>query len=193
MREHRRAPARLDDLDGLLGTERSRVHIRGLIVGQQPVEGLLQIADVAGVDERCRDVRPPHPAPGAARDVFPGNRVAELVETLHDALVAAGAIIGDRSDARRERLGPGRGQIGEQVHRPRGGPYGDLGAGHEAQPQALGGCGCLGEAGERVVVGQRERPDAERVRVLDQRGGSERPVGGRGMAVEVEPQSGFRR
>ena len=45
--------------------------------------------------------------------------------------------------------------------------------------------GRLLEPGKRVVIGQRERADAERVRVLDERSGRERPVGGRRMAVEI--------
>jgi hypothetical protein len=36
------------------------------------------------------------------------------------------------------------------------------------------------------MVGQRERADAERARVLDERGGRQRPVGGRRVAVEID-------
>ena len=113
--------------------------------------------------------------------------VAELVEPRRRC-----AGCGSSGSRRSRRCGvasgsaPGRGQVGEQVHRARGRPHRDLGAGDEAHAEAVRRRGRLGQAGERVVVGQRERADAERVRVLDQRRGRERPVGGRRMAVEIE-------
>ena len=58
--------------------------------------------------------------------------------------------------------------------------------GDEADPEARRSLGGLGETAERVVVGQRERPDAERMGVLDERSGRQRPVGGRRMAVEID-------
>jgi hypothetical protein len=57
---------------------------------------------------------------------------------------------------------------------------------HEADAQPSRSLGRLAEAGQRVMVGQRERADAERARVLDERGGRQRPVGGRRMAVEID-------
>ena len=80
MREHRRAAARGDQLDGLLRPERAGVDVGRLTVGEQPVERVLRGRDVPGVDERRGDVRPADAALRAPRDVVPRDRVAELVE-----------------------------------------------------------------------------------------------------------------
>jgi hypothetical protein len=72
------------------------------------------------------------------------------------------------------------------VHRSRRRPHGDLGAGHEADAQPLRGLGRLAEAGKRVMVGQRERADADCARVGDERGGRQRPVGSRRVAVQID-------
>jgi hypothetical protein len=72
------------------------------------------------------------------------------------------------------------------VHRARGRPHGDLGGRHESQAEAIGCRRRVAEAGERVVIGQRERLETERVRVLDERRRREQPVGGRRMAVQVQ-------
>jgi hypothetical protein len=72
------------------------------------------------------------------------------------------------------------------VHRARGRPHGDLGGRHEAQAEAIRRRRRLAEARERVVIGQGERLEPERVRVLDQCARREQPVGGRRMAVEFQ-------
>jgi hypothetical protein len=72
------------------------------------------------------------------------------------------------------------------VHRARRRAHGDLSAGDEADPETGRGISSLGETTERVVVGQRERADTERMGVLEQRSGRQRPVGGRRMAVEID-------
>ena len=101
-------------------------------------------------------------------------------------LVAVAAVVADLADARRQRLGVHGGQVREQVHGSRGRAHRQLAAGHEAQADPLGRGRCLVQAAERVVVGQRKRAQAERVRVLDQRRGRQPPVGGRRMAVEID-------
>ena len=79
MGEHRRAAARCDELDRVLGPERAGVDVGRLAVGEQAVEGLLHARHVPGVDQRSGDVRPAHPPSRAARDVLPLDGVAELV------------------------------------------------------------------------------------------------------------------
>ena len=49
--------------------------------------------------------------------------------------------------------------------------------------------GSLTQPRERVVVGQRQRLEPERVRVLDERGRRQQPVGGRRMAMQIEAQT----
>ena len=64
------------------GPSEPGVHVGRLTVGEQAVERVLEARDVAGVDERRRDVRAADPPLRAARDVLPRDRVAELVEPL---------------------------------------------------------------------------------------------------------------
>ncbi len=107
MGEHRRAAARGDQRDGLLRAERARVDVgraaRQRAGGRRPPAR----RDVPGVDERRRRCAAGRRGPCARRATSShATGVAELVEALDDALVAAcrgtSAIA---RDARRERLG----------------------------------------------------------------------------------------
>ena len=65
----------------------------------------------------------------------------------------------------------------------------ELDAGHEADAGGLAGGARFGETGGGVVVGERERADAARLRAFDQRGRRQHAIGI--VAVGVEIDEGF--
>ncbi len=125
-------------------------------------------------------------APGLCGQLVLGHLDTEFVESFDDADVAscpsalqAGQAVLQRSRSRFE-------EQHNQVQRA-GRPFTrDLDAGYQAQADCFGGDPRLGNAVERVVVGQRQRRETDGVCLLDQFGRRVGPVRVAAVGVQID-------
>ena len=187
MRPAGEAAALHDALDALGGRHALALDVRGAVAADPLVEGIGDLVDVAGLDERLRDVRAPdRRLAGDLLHTAPLDHDAHRPQLLDDAEAAR-----DAADA---QLGEDLLQLGvlrveveaEHVH------FGavDVGAHLDAGDQRVTGVlrgrdARLGDALGRVVVGEGVVLHALLRRQVDDLGRREAAIGGRAVRVEV--------
>ena len=174
-------------LDGFDGGEPVALHVRGATVPEEVDERLRPVRNHSGFHEGICYVRAAdNLAGGVSYDVLHGDRVAELSEPFHDAVVPDRPTATELLEAVLERSGARLEKIGEQVDLDTGVVDGEFDAGDEIDRESSRSFASLWDARKGVVIGERERIDAggggpsnDHIRCFG-------PVGCRRVHVEVD-------
>jgi hypothetical protein len=186
MRQNREAASPMDERRRLGNGEPVFRDIRRTAIPQIPLERVAEIYGPALGDHRASHVRS---ADGAARGLLEHRREldadAELVQALDHALGARAPHVAKRDELCLQL--PRIGQVesedvrfhvaldGAQFH-----------AGHHADAELLGRRGRLGDAGDRVVIGQRDGGKADAFGLANDVGWGARSIGCSRVRVQID-------
>ena len=162
--------------DGVLGGGDFRLHVGRAVVAQESLERLAQVLHHTLLDERVGDVGTRHDAADRVLgDVFVGDVDAQAVQLHDDGRVALVARNANAFQKRVERLVSGIHAVHQHVHDACRQLRRDFAAVEDFDAQSLARFAGLGQRRHRVVVGDRERVQADFCRQLDQRRGARVP------------------
>jgi hypothetical protein len=163
-------------------------HIGRLAGDEIAVEYRFHVAGHAAFDQEAREMRAPHEVRigGIGVGPFQGARHAQRVELRRDPLRAPRATRAHVRQAAGKRVAAGIHAQPDDVDRDAAPGDRDFHPRHE--PDAALVCGRLRfrEAGQVVVIGERQDTDAVRGGAAHQRGGREHAVRRGGMTVQIE-------
>ncbi len=153
----------------------------------ESVEGIARVSRSSMADDRAGHMGPSHgPARGLLEDAFERHIDAQAVKTANHFLGSADPVGAAALQEAIQVLRPGRQVIAEHMHfAPRGGD-GELTSGDNPHSITISRRERLGQAGQRVVIGERNRLQICGSGPLNDSRGRHSPIGRGRMNVEVD-------
>ena len=191
MRERGDAAVLAHERDRLEWCEPDARHVRGRVLADERVERAVVGRHVARLEERLCEVRPAErPALGDLAHPIERDRVSEGVQLLHHQRDAAPAVLTQPAEPFLERVVLRVDEIPEHVDVSPLGFGVQLGGGDHPKAAALALRDRLGDAEQRVVVREGQRPHAAGRGARDELRRCERAVGCDRVRVQIDRVAG---